>query len=95
MTPDLATLSAAGFERRQRKGAGMKKSRNREEQDIGMLKEHEAGLKPPELCLKHNISAATSYQWKAKCGGMYSNTGTGAIEMFSPDGDVIRDPSDR
>ena len=48
----------------------MKKSRYSEEQIIGMLKEHEAGLKTSELCRKHNISAATFYQWKAKFGGM-------------------------
>ena len=51
----------------------MKKSRYSEEQIIGMLKEHEAGLKTSELCRKHNISAATFYQWKAKFGGMDSS----------------------
>ncbi len=51
----------------------MKKSRYSEEQIIGMLKEHEAGLKTTELCRKHNISAATFYQWKAKFGGMDSS----------------------
>lgn len=51
----------------------MKKSRYSEEQIIGMLKEHEAGLRTSELCRKHNISAATFYQWKAKFGGMDSS----------------------
>ena len=51
----------------------MKKSRYSEEQIIGMLKEHEAGLKTSELCRKHSISAATFYQWKAKFGGMDSS----------------------
>ncbi len=51
----------------------MKKCRYSEEQIIGMLKEHEAGLKTSELCRKHNISAATFYQWKAKFGGMDSS----------------------
>ncbi len=48
----------------------MKKSRYSEEQIIGILKEHEAGMKTAELCRKHNISGATFYQWKAKLGGM-------------------------
>jgi hypothetical protein len=34
----------------------MKKSRYSEEQIIGILKEHEAGMKTAELCRKHNIS---------------------------------------
>ena len=44
----------------------MKKSRYSEEQIIGMLKEHEAGVKTPDLCHKHGISPATFYTWKAK-----------------------------
>ena len=46
----------------------MKKGRYSEEQIIGILKEHEAGMKTAELCRKHNISAGTFYQWKAKFG---------------------------
>ena len=37
----------------------MKKSRYREEQIIGMLKQHEAGVKTADLCREHGISAAT------------------------------------
>jgi putative transposase len=48
----------------------MKKSRYSEEQIIGILKEHEAGMETAELCRKHNVSAATFYQWKAKFGGL-------------------------
>ena len=51
----------------------MKKSRYSEEQIIGILKEHEAGMKTAELCRKHNISAGTFYQWKAKFGGLDVN----------------------
>jgi len=51
----------------------MKKSRYSEEQIIGILKEHEAGMKTAELCRKHNVSAATFYQWKAKFGGLDVN----------------------
>jgi putative transposase len=39
----------------------MKKSRYREEQIIGMLKQQEAGVKTAELCREHGISAATFY----------------------------------
>ena len=34
-----------------------------------MIKEQEAGL-PTELCLKHWLSPATFYKFKAKYGGM-------------------------
>jgi putative transposase len=47
----------------------MKRSRFTEEQIIGMLKEHEAGMKTAEVCRKHGISDATFYNHKAKYGG--------------------------
>ena len=37
----------------------MKKSRYREEQIIGILKQQEAGVKTADLCREHGISAAT------------------------------------
>jgi putative transposase len=46
------------------------KKRFNEEQIIGILKEAETGMKPAELCRKHNISEATYYNWKARFGGM-------------------------
>ncbi len=48
----------------------MKRSRFTEEQIIGMLKEHEAGMKTAEVCRKHGISEATFYNYKAKYGGL-------------------------
>ncbi len=48
----------------------MKKSRFSEEQIIGILKQHEAGLKTADVCREHGISAATFYGWKQKFGGM-------------------------
>ena len=39
----------------------MKGSRFSEEQIIGMLREHEAGAKTPEVCRRHGISDATFY----------------------------------
>jgi len=47
----------------------MKKQRFTEEQ-IGVLREQEAGAKAADLCRKHGISEATFYNWKAKYGGM-------------------------
>ncbi|WP_433968457.1 transposase [Tunturiibacter gelidiferens] len=48
----------------------MKKNRYTEEQIIGILKRHEAGVKTADLCREHGISAATFYSWKSKFGGM-------------------------
>src|SRR5918993_655066 len=54
----------------QRGDGRMKRSRFSEDQIIGMLKEHEAGMKTAEICRKHGISEATFYNYKAKYGGM-------------------------
>ena len=51
----------------------MKKSRFSEEQMIGMLKQHEAGVKTADVCREHGISAAMFYQWKQKYVGMDGN----------------------
>ena len=48
----------------------MKRSRFSEAQIIGILKEHQACLRAPELCRKHGISDATFYNWRRKYGGM-------------------------
>ncbi|TCS46098.1 putative transposase [Primorskyibacter sedentarius] len=48
----------------------MKRSRFSEEQIIGILKEHQAGLSAKELCRKHGVSDATFYKWRSKFGGM-------------------------
>ena len=52
----------------------MRRSRYREEQIIGILKEHQAGncqsaaeLWPPS---KYGVSGATFYKWRSKYGGM-------------------------
>ncbi|KKC31184.1 transposase [Devosia psychrophila] len=48
----------------------MKRSRFTEDQIIGILKEHEAGVPVADLCQKHGVSNASVYKWKAKYGGM-------------------------
>ena len=45
----------------------MKRNRFTEEQIIGILKEHEAGITVGDLSRKHGVSI---YKWKAKFGGM-------------------------
>ena len=47
----------------------MKRSRFLEEQIIGILKEHEAGVSVADLCRKHGVSDASIYNWKARFGG--------------------------
>ena len=48
----------------------MKRSRFSDEQVIGILKEHQAGLSAVELCRKYGISDATFYTWRKRYGGM-------------------------
>ena len=48
----------------------MQKRRFSEAQIIGILKEHKAGMRVPDLCRKHGISDATFYNWRRKYGGM-------------------------
>lgn len=48
----------------------MKRTRFTEEQIIGVLQEHEAGIPIADLCRKHSVSSASIYRWKAKYGGM-------------------------
>lgn len=48
----------------------MKRKRFTEDQIVGILKEHEAGVAVTELCRKHGVSDASIYKWKAKYGGL-------------------------
>ena len=48
----------------------MKRSRFSEEQIIGILKEHEAGVPVAELCRRHGVSDASISNWKASFDGM-------------------------
>ena len=48
----------------------MRGTRYTEEQIVGILKEHEAGVGTEELCRRHGISQQTFYRWKAKYGGL-------------------------
>ena len=46
------------------------KRRFTDEQIIGMIREHDAGVKTAELCRKYGISEAAFYKYKARFGGM-------------------------
>jgi putative transposase len=48
----------------------MKRSRFSEEQIIGILKEHQAGMSAADLRRRRGISDATFYKWRSKYGGM-------------------------
>jgi len=49
------------------------KRRYTDEQIIGILKEHKAGVTVKELCRKYGMSDATYYKWKAKYSGLEVN----------------------
>lgn len=51
----------------------MKKRRYSEEQIIGILKEHEAGMPVEQLARKHDVAAGTIYRWRSQYGGMEVN----------------------
>ncbi len=51
----------------------MKKSRFSETQIVGILKQHEQGLKVADICRQHGISSATFFNWKSKYGGMQAS----------------------
>ena len=48
----------------------MRKSRFSDDQIIGVLKEHAAGIPVADICRKHGISDATFYIWRSKFGVM-------------------------
>lgn len=48
----------------------MRGKRFSEEQIIGVLKEHEAGINAQELGRKYGVSSNTIYNWKTKYGGL-------------------------
>jgi putative transposase len=48
----------------------MRRSKYGEEQIIGILKEHDAGLSTAEICRKYGVSGPTFYKWRGKFGGM-------------------------
>jgi len=53
-----------------RPARGLTEAHRIQKQIIGILKEHDAGAKPEELCRRHGISGTTFYKWKAKFGGL-------------------------
>ncbi len=51
----------------------MEGKRYSDEQIIGNLKAHEAGVKVADLVRKHDISEQSFYRWKSKFGGLEIN----------------------
>ncbi len=47
----------------------MKRNRFTEEQIIGILKEHEAGVSVADLCRKHGVSDASIYNGRPSSAG--------------------------
>ncbi len=59
----------------------MKRSRFSEEQIIGILKEHQAGLSATDLYRKHGISDAAFYKWRSKSGGLEASDVVKALKQ--------------
>ena len=51
----------------------MKKSNFTESQIVGILKQHDQGLKVAEICRQNGVSSATFFNWKKKYGGMQAS----------------------
>lgn len=62
----------------------MKKARFSEEQVVGILKQHEPGMKTADLCREHNISGATFHAWKAKYSGLEVNEAHELKRLVAP-----------
>ena len=48
----------------------MKRKLSSEVKIIEILRQHQAGAKPADLCRQHGISEATLYNWRSRYGGM-------------------------
>ena len=48
----------------------MKRKRFSEAKIIEILRQHQAGAKPADLCRQHGVSEATLYNWRSRYGGM-------------------------
>jgi putative transposase len=72
----------------------MQRSRFREEQIIGILKDHQAGLGAQELCRKHGGSDATFYKWRSRFGGM-EVPGVKKLKSLEAENAKLRMPSSR
>lgn len=51
----------------------MKAKRYTEEQIVGILREHDAGMPIVELVRKYGIGKGAIYRWRAKYGGMQAD----------------------
>ena len=66
------------------------KRRFTDEQIIGILKEHEAGITAKDLCRKHGMSDATFYKWKAKFSGLEVNEARRLRDLEDENGKLKR-----
>ena len=53
----------------------MKRRLFSEEKIIEIVRQHQAGAKPADLCRQRGISEATLYNWRSRYGGMQVSDG--------------------
>jgi len=68
----------------------MKRKHYSEEQIIGMLKEHEAGLSAEDVLRKHGIAHSTFHRWKSKYSGMEVSDAKKMRELEAQNGQLKR-----
>ncbi len=68
----------------------MKRKHYSEEQIIGMLKEHEAGLSAEDIVRKHGIAHSTFHRWKSKYSGLEVSDAKKMRELEAENGRLKR-----
>ena len=72
----------------------MRKSRFSDEQIIGIVTEHQAGMPMAEVCRRHGISNTTLRKWRSRFGGMEALDARRLRALENGDAKLKRLPAD-